>query len=123
MQESKKEAAPASVATTDQSQERTNQCPINNYTEGEILGQILVLLNRVNQARDERGCGYMFEANNIFVSLSYNLIEDPEDEETWTVHFIVKEYLIDYIGDHFKESCMKVYDALLKIADMRGVTI
>ena len=74
MQESKKEVAPVNVATTNQSQERTNQCPNCNYTEGEILGQILVLLNRVNQAREEHGCGYMFEANNIFVSLSYNLI-------------------------------------------------
>ena len=122
MQESKKEAAPASVATTDQSQERTNQCPNDHYTEDQIIGQILVLLNRVNQARDERGCGYMFEANAIFVSLSYNLIEDPNDENTWTVHFIVKDYMGEHIGN-FAESCLKVYDALLKIADMRGVNV
>ena len=114
-----KEEALTSVATTDQSPKREQLSSSDHYTDEQIIGQILTLLNKVNGAREELGCGYMFEANAVHVSLSYNLVEDQNDVDKWAVHTIVREYL--YQESPFKDACMKVYDALLKIAEMRGI--
>ena len=113
-----KEVAPVSVATTDQSPKGMYTMQ-DNYSENAIFGQILVLLNKVNLAREERGCGYMFESNAAIVRLAYHLVEDPDNLECATVHQIITEY--PHNEADYNAAYLEIYDALLKIADMRGI--
>ena len=112
------EKAPESVATTDQSQQVMYTMQ-DNYSENAIFGQILLLLNKINLAREERGCGYMFESNAATVRLAYHLVEDPNDMDRASIHQIVTEYPVNEAD--YNAAYLKIYDALLKIAEMRGI--
>ena len=114
MQESKKEAAPASVATTDQSQERTNNCPDDDYT---IINQILPLLNIINAVETDTGIGWCFQVSTVDVVLYHHHMKNDDDS---VIDYVVREYHDNNLTKYMA-ALMKVAKNLQYIAEMRGI--
>ena len=114
MQMNEKERAPESVATTDQSQERTNNCPDDNYT---IINQILPLLNIINAVETEPGIGWCFQVSAVDVVLYHHHRKNDDDS---AIDYVVREYHDNDLAKYMN-ALLKVAKSLQYIAEMRGI--